>query len=409
MSTSLLNKIVMNKKIVCLLVLVFFGKRVLNAQEIGANFNHDPEIIDITYLKKTPVEWIRTTPYIFEYINGQKDPATEIGLAKIIEAKEAGYNVAFGFRWDFKKHNLSIPEPGSAEENTYFGVASAILNRVGSYIDIFKLGNEPNLETKEEDLQRNADGVVPLVRFTKRLLTEVVEPYYKNHPEQKRPDVYVGSFPALFERKHQQSPAVLELIKWAHENKNIKGLSIHLHIADSTQMDEVFRFVRNMMPAKPIIVPEYSLFRLYNKHVGDELGDSPEGILFAKRYNYVPSMKVYEWYTKVNTQRVSTQEWSDFFASRKWFPKNFMQTYYRYFAKSGVVLATYGYFSQSAPQKVGPGTPIWFVNPIFPGKSLLPHADGSIMENPLWFNDFVNSANKGKELKESKKSKISKQ
>lgn len=401
----------MKQKLACLLVLLFsiWGNSLLRAQEIGANFNHDPEIIDISYLKKTPVEWIRTTPYIFEYINGQKDPATEVGLAKVIEAKKAGYKVAFGFRWDFRKYNLDIPAPGSAEEQKYFAVASAMLDRVGPYIDMFKLGNEPNLETKEEDLQRNAAGVVPLVQFTQRLLSEVVAPYYKEQPQLKRPDVYVGSVPALFEKKHQQLPAVVEMIKWAHTSKDIKGLSIHLHIADSSQMDEVFRFVRNIMPTKPIIVPEYSLFRLYNKHVQDELGDSPLGITFAKQYGYVPSMKLYEWYSKVNTQRVSAQEWSDFFASRKWFPKHFTQTYYRYFQKNGVVLATYGYFSQSAPQKVGPNTPIWFVNPIFPGKSLLPHADGSVMENPLWYQDFVDAAKMGKESKERNQLKISKQ
>lgn len=46
---------------------------LLPAQEIGANFNHDPELIEIGLLKRTPVQWVRTTPYIFEYINGQKD------------------------------------------------------------------------------------------------------------------------------------------------------------------------------------------------------------------------------------------------------------------------------------------------------------------------------------------------
>ena len=68
---------------------------VVYAQEIGANFNHDPEIIDLACLKKTPVEWIRTTPYIFQYIQGEKDPATEPGLQKVIDARKAGYKVAF--------------------------------------------------------------------------------------------------------------------------------------------------------------------------------------------------------------------------------------------------------------------------------------------------------------------------
>jgi hypothetical protein len=367
----------------------------LHAQEIGANFNHNPEIIDLTYLRKTPVEWIRTTPYIFEYIRGEKDPSTEPGLQKVIDAQKAGYKVAFGFRWDFKKYKLPIPAPESAEEKKYFSVAAAILERVGPYVSVFKLGNEPNLETMEPDLQVNAAGIVPLVRFTERLLNEVVLPYYEKHPALKRPDIYAGSLPALFEKVQQQKPGVTGLIRLAQENRNIKGLSIHLHISDSLEMDEAFRFVRSIMPHKPIIVPEFSLFRLYNRHVSDELGDSPAGVSFAHKYHYAPGMKLYEWYSKANTERVSAAEWADMFASRSWFPQHFMQTYYRYFQRYGVVLATYGFLSQSAPAKVGPKTPIWFVNPIFPMKSLQPQADGSFTPNPLWFDDVVDIVNHG--------------
>lgn len=369
---------------------------ILHAQEIGANFNHDPEIIDFTYLAKTPVEWVRTTPYIFEYIRGEKNAATEPGLQNIIEAKKKGYKVAFGFRWDFKKFKLAVPKPGSEDEKRYFKVASAIIERVGASVDIFKLGNEPNLETIESDLQLNNEGYVPLVKFTERLLSEVVEPYYTKHKQLKRPDVYTGSLPRLFLKTEQESPGVVGLIKLAQTDKRIKGLAVHLHISDSLEMDAAFRFVRSIMPDKPIIVPEYSLFRLYNQHVADELGDSEKGKEFAAKYNYPASLKSYEWYSKANSERVSAVEWNDFFASRSWFPQHFMQTYYRYFRKYGVVLATYGYLSQSAPQKMGPNSPTWFINPIFPMKSLKEQADGSFTPNPLWFDDFTDIINKGK-------------
>jgi len=372
------------------------------AQEIGANFNHDPEIIDMAVLRRTPVEWIRTTPYIFEYINGEKDPATGAGLQKVIDAAKAGYKVAFGFRWDFKKYKLRIPQPGSAEEKKYFATATAILERVGPYLDVFKLGNEPNLETMEPDLQLNEEGIVPLVRFTERLLDEVVEPYYKKYPELTRPDVYTGSLPALFEEQQQQKPGVQGLIRLAQENSRIKGLSVHLHISDSTDMDKAFQFVRSIMPDKPIIIPEFSLFRLYNHHLSDELGSTEAGVKFAAKYHYQPGMKLYEWYSKANTEKVSAAEWSDLFTSRAWFPPHFMQTYYRYFQKYGVVLATYGYLSQSAPAKVTPNTPVWFVNPIFPMKSLQRQADGGYTPNPLWFDDFVAITNRGKQLARTK-------
>ncbi|HEY1202836.1 MAG TPA: hypothetical protein VGE79_17740 [Niastella sp.] len=386
----------MNKLIIALLLLAGIP---VAAQEIGANFNHDPEIIDFSYLKKTPVEWIRTTPYIFQYINGAKNAATEPGLAKVIEAKKQGYKVAFGFRWDFRKFNLNIPAPGSAEEKKYFEVATSILDRVGAYIDIFKLGNEPNLETKEEDLQKNSEGIVPLVRFTERLLNEVVEPWYAKHTNVKRPDVYVGSLPRLFMKEEQKKPGVRGLIELAQNNKQIKGLSVHLHIADSVEMEDAFKFARSIMPAKPIIIPEYSLFRLYNKHNTDQLGDSPEGIAFAKKFGYAPEMKLYEWYSKANSEQVSAEEWKAMFDSRKWFPQHFMLTYYRYFQKYGVVLATYGYVSQDAPQHMRPDSPTWFINPIFPFKSLRTQPDGVHTANPLWFDDYVTIVNMGKRSK----------
>jgi len=389
----------LSAKSVFLPFLLLAANTYLPAQEIGANFNHDPEIINFVYLGKTPVEWIRTTPYIFEYINGEKDVEKGRGLQNIIEAKKRGYKVAFGFRWDFRKFKLRIPAAGSPEEKKYFNTVYRILERVGPYIDIFKLGNEPNLETMEPDLQLAADGKVPLVEFTRRLLTEVVEMYYKKHPGIKRPDVYAGSLPRLFMKEEQQKPGVIGLVKLAQNTPAIKGLAIHLHISDSAEMEECFRFVRSVMPDKPIIVPEFSLFRLYNQHTTDELGSTPAGKAFCSRYHYDPAMKLYQWYEKANTQRVSPEEWQQLFDSRNWFPPHFMKTYYRYFKRYGVLLATYGYLSQSAPQKMGPDSPTWFINPIFPFKSLEVEPDGSYSPNPLWFDDFVEIVKEGKARK----------
>jgi len=75
---------------------------------------------------------------------------------------------------------------------------------------------------------------------------------------------------------------------------------------------------------------------------------------------------------------------------------HFMLTYYRYFERYGVRLATYGFVSQYAPPVVPPNGSAWFINPIFPAKSLPPNADGSLTPNPLWMDDFVAIVNKGR-------------
>lgn len=365
------------------------------AQEIGANFNHDPELIDLTLLQRVPVQWVRTTPYIFEYIQGAKQPETAEGLANVIRAHEAGYKVAFGFRWDFKAKRLPVPAPDSPEEKHYFSVAARILERVGGNIEIFKLGNEPNLETRDADLRLNSEGIVPLVRFMQRLLSEVVEPCYQAHPEWKRPAVYVGSLPALFEPNMQALPAVKGLIAMAQENPAIEGLSIHLHVETEAQIVAAFEFVRGLMPEKPIIVPEYSPHRLYLKHMTETLGYNEEGRDFAARFHRSPAMKLHEWYSLANQHKVSAEEWAALFATRDWFTPRFLLTCYEYFQRYHVRLATYGFVSQYAPPVVPANGMAWFLNPIFPQKSLPLAEDGSYPTNPLWFDDFVTIVKQG--------------
>ena len=54
------------------------------AQEIGANFNHDPEIIGIAMLRRIPVEPIRAVRNATEYTNGKKQPEISEGLAIVV-------------------------------------------------------------------------------------------------------------------------------------------------------------------------------------------------------------------------------------------------------------------------------------------------------------------------------------
>lgn len=362
------------------------------AQELGANFNHNPEIIDFKYLKKSKVEWVRATPRILDYVNGELKIDTDEGIRKIIEAGERGYKVAFGFRWDFNMHDMHIPEPGSPEEKKLFEYERRILELVGPHVDMFKLGNEPNLETKMSDMLPNDDGVIPLLRFMERQLELVVEPYFNAHPERAFPPVYLGSLPRLFMEETQQIPAVKGMIEMANDNDKIAGLAVHLHISSVKEIDESFEFVRSIMPTKPIIVPEFSFHRLYLEKISDPLGSTPAGKAFAAKYHRDPAMKLYEWCGIANTKGVSQEEWEDLFYSRSWFPKHYLREYYERYKKYGVVLATFPLLQQSCPENMTPKSPMWFINPIFAQKSLLKQTNGDYSSNPLVFDDFVDWA-----------------
>jgi hypothetical protein len=362
------------------------------AQELGLNFNHNPEIIDFDYVEKAQVKWIRSTPRILDYVNGKLDVNDDEGLRKMVEAGERGYQVAFGFRWDFNNHTMAIPEPDSPEEKKLFDMERKILEKVGPYVRIFKLGNEPNLETRKKDMMPNKDGIIPLVRFMERQLELVVLPFYESKPELARPDIYIGSFPRLFMKETQQNPAVVNLIRLTEEDPRITGLAVHLHITSFQEVEESFEFVRKIMPEKPIIVPEFSLHRLFLTKRTELLGATPEGKAFAKKYNRKENMKLYEWCGIANTIGVSQEEWKEMFYSRDWFPENYLKNYFENYQKYGVVLATFPLLQQSCPSNMTPSSPMWFINPIFCQKSLLRHANGGYAENPLVYPDFISWA-----------------
>lgn len=359
-----------------------------NAQQLGLNFNHNPENIDFNYVKKIGVKWLRITPRILNYTDGILNADTDTGIQKIVEAGRMGYNIAFGFRWDFKHRNLAVPQPGSPKEAEYFKTVDKILDRVGEYVDIFKLGNEPNLETIESDLQYNKQNKVPLVVFTERLMDHVIE-YYKNHPSWKVPELYAGSLPALFEKAQQQKPGVYELIKFAQNRPEIKGLAVHLHIADTLQIPQALAFVRTIMPDKPIIVPEFSLFRLYNKHFGDKVAASDRGAAFVKKYHLSPDIKVHEWLGLVNSGKIPYQQWEEMFLSQDWYPAHYLNTYYRYFTKYNVVLATYPLLQQGFDKDVRTESASWFLNPLFLQKSFSLNPQNEYYVNPLSYPDFT--------------------
>jgi hypothetical protein len=372
-------------------------------QELGANFNHSPHNIDFEYLGKSTVDWIRTTPRVFQYINGRRDIDSDDGLAKLIEAGERGYRLAFGYRWDFRQHNVRVPPPGSAQESEYFEYARRMLERIGPHVQILKLGNEPTLETLEEDMLPGPDGRIPIVVFTERLLTEVVEPHYARHSDWKRPDVYVGSLVHLYTIKARESACNEALIALAHNNDAIHGLAVNLHIFGLRGIETSFRYIRERMPDKPLIVPEFSLHRLYQQRSNERLGETPAGKAFAEKYKRDPEWKMHEWYTMANTERVSSSEWLDLMLSRPWYPVHYLQSFFKHYRQYGVVLATYPIIQQHVTENAQEDNKLWFLNPIFCPISLQLEADGTYGRNPLAYNDFIDLVEAGRPAQASLK------
>lgn len=376
-----------------LFTVIILSSASLQAQrletQLGANYNHDPDLIENELLARAGVRWVRVTPRFFRYMNGELDPATDEGLQHIIRASNAGYKVVFGFRFDFHQ-NERIPIPNSQREREMFDVIGSVIARIGEHIDIFTLGNEPNLETVSADMVfQESHGGIPLVVFTQRLLDEVVEPFYDRRPSFRRPEIYGGSIPAIFQTSTQNNDAVRGLLQMANDDDRIAGFDLHFHIESFDEVDAGFEFARSIMPEKPFLITEFSLHRLYRSKIEEPLNATEAGTDFANIYGYDPTWKSYQWYTVVNSQRVTPDEFKAFFDSRDWYPQNYLDLYREKFNQYGVYLATYPILQQSAPQVLNPTSPLWFINPVYMQVSLEREEDGSLAANPLCVDDYL--------------------
>lgn len=358
------------------------------SQELGLNFNHNPENINFDYVKKTGVSWIRMTPRILDYVDDNMSPIQDSAIQNVVKAGKEGYKIAFGFRWDFARRKLAMPAPGSEREQQYYQMVDRILERVGPYVRIFLLGNEPNLETIKSDLQYDAKGNVPLVVFTQRLLQHV-SAFYATHAGWKKPQYYAGSLPALFEKEQQELPGVKEMIRFAQNDPRVTGLAVHLHIGDTLEIKSALEYVRTIMPHKPIIVPEFSLFRLYNRHFKDEIGESKEGAAFLEKHHLDPHLKVSEWLTKVHQGEIPYGQWEEMFKSQNWYIPHYLLIYQRYFKQYGVVLATYPLLQQGFVRQVNDKSESWLLNPLYLQKSFPGGRGEEYKKNPLCYQDFM--------------------
>lgn len=376
-----------------------FSPVAVHGVELGANFNHAPHHIDFDYLEKSTVDWIRTTPWVFHFLNGRRDIDTDEGLANVVEAGERGHKVAFGYRWDFRRNEMRVPAPGSAEETRLFDYARRMLERIGPHVRIMKLGNEPHLETLEEDLVPGPDGTIPIVVFTERLLTEVVEPHYAKHSSWQRPQVYVGSLVHLYTERAQESPCNEALVALARDNDAIHGLAVNLHIFGLRGIETSFEYIRERMPDKPIIVPEFSLHRMYQQRANERLGETPLGEAFATKYHRDPDWRMHQLYTLATNERITGSELLDLMVSRSWYPAHYLRSFFMYFRQYGVVLATYPILQQHVTENAEEDTRLWFLNPIFCQISLEREEDGTHGKNPLVYNDFIDLVEAGRPAK----------
>lgn len=361
-----------------------------NLLEMGVNVNERPHWLKSDMLEQTQTTWTRAFIEASHYIKGDRSLDDDFRIKALHRVADEDYKVIVSIKWDLKEADWSVPEPGSDQEQQWLKFAEDLLDELGGKLDKLVLVNELTIDTPEEDLQPNQEGVIPFVRFQKRLLDHVSSLKPKGADGKPLP-IYAGGFTRLDQKKQQEHPANRAVIEWVNEDDRLAGANFHIHQPDYKTTVEAVKFAREAIPEKSLITTEFSLVWKWRSHLGDEIGKTDAGEKFAQEYDLDPKMTIAEYSTHIFANPVSYKEWKDFLKSQPWYEPDYLDVMGRLLENYGVDVATYA-FTQNPNRDRNPkfsetSTP-WYIHQILMPQVIRSESDKTPVNYGM-FDSFV--------------------
>ncbi len=360
----------------------------------GVNTNEHLTWLEPALMTQTRTTWVRGFVPASEFLSGARSYSTDPGLAALRVAAADGHKVILSIKWDCTGADRlgAVPPPGSPGERAWFQFADALLQSMAGSLAILVVVNELLIDTRELDLRPGPDGRVPMILFLRRLVA---------HLSASRPmaagggplPIYAGGFTRLDLPKTQHSAAVRNAIAWINRDPRVAGGDFHLHQPNLATSGAALTYIRTQIPAKPLIVTEFSLVWKWKRHLEDAIGASGAGAAFASQHALSPRMTVREFCNQTFAQPVPETEWQAFLSSQPWFEPGYLDAIGSMMERHGLSLATYAFTTDPLPgprpMKVAPGATPWFLNNLLvPGLAYVPGGRRA-PENYGFFSSFV--------------------
>ena len=310
--------------------------------EMGVNVNERPHWLKSDLLEQSQTTWVRAFIEASHYIRGDRQLSDDYRVDAMHRVADDGYKVLLSIKWNLKEAEWRIPEPGSGEEQQWFRFAGDLLEELDGKLSMLVLVNEITIDTPEKDLRPNENGVIPFVRFQKRLL-EYISRQKPRGADGQPLDIYTGGFTRLDKKELQYHPVNQAMYEWINEEDRLAGADFHMHQPDYKTSLEAADFIREQIPEKPLIVTEFSFVWHWKAHLGDAIGSSQAGKEFARKYDLDPRMTVAEYSTEAFRNPVPEKEWQEFMKSQPWFEPDYLDVMGRLMERHGVVVATYAF------------------------------------------------------------------
>ena len=118
---------------------------------IGANYNEHFEDVDYRDLEKADAKWVRI---FLPMPQVDRAGAAEHGAVKtILAARAKGYKTILTLKYPYNR--VAFPKFGSAEYEKQIARTDAVLPLVMGKVDMLVIGNEPFIESRQQDWNPN--------------------------------------------------------------------------------------------------------------------------------------------------------------------------------------------------------------------------------------------------------------
>lgn len=345
---------------------------------LGANFNGEYQDVNYADLNRAGVHWIRG----FIAMNRQTsaDVHAAPALASSLDAKARGFHVILTLKWDFRQ--TGVPRPGSIRYAQTIATLDALLARAMGKVDILEIGNEPYLETPED--QRESQ----LNPFYEAMARHAIAFKESKCTSPCSTELFMGALNRLNVPAVRQDACVQRWLAFVKATPEIRGVDIHPHVASFKDSIPFVRdVVRSIRPDQQFLATEFSLVWYWKAHMDDPV---PGG--FARQYGVSADTRMWQAIRAALQQPYTQEEWTALLEGSTWFAaqKNFIQDELKLFRDTRqLAVATYG-FEQGASmaRNFGPNSAPWLLNSVYARRTVREIPGAPAPANPYWLEAF---------------------
>lgn len=344
---------------------------------LGANYNEHFEDVDYGELDRADAKWVRiflTMPLV------DRDGAAGAGAVRtILDADKRGYKTILSLKFAYNR--VPFPKADSAEFDRQLARLDAVLPLVMGKVDMLVIGNEPFIESRQQDWNDNFN------LFYEKLAARAIAYRKANCGANCKTRLYMGSFNQLWNPKWR-TPTTERWMAYVKATPEIDGVDIHPHVTAIEQTKVFLDYVIPRMRAdQKFIATEFSLIWWWKSHLSD-----PAPAAFAQKYGAPKNAQVWQIIRASLETPFPKAQWDEFLQQSPWFEgrKHYLRNVMKMFRDTGrLAVATYGFKQGSSMvNNFGPQSTPWLLNSVVAGRTIRKNPDGTSQFNYAWVDDF---------------------